>query len=80
MSRQITVSQSVCHNTFVFEIHEQYRTRLSVLMSRTEAIALCDKLRALLSDPPVVPIEGPKLTIFPADEQPMELRIAPIKF
>lgn len=76
MSRNINIAQSVDPNTFVFEIHEQYRTRLSVLMSRAEVESLCDKARSLLSDPPIVPIPGPKLAIFPAPEkQPMKVGV-----
>lgn len=77
MSRHINISQSVDPNTFVFEIHEEHRTRLSVLMSRAEVEAICDKTRVLLSDSPMVPIPGPKLAIFPTpEEEPMKVGIA----
>jgi hypothetical protein len=76
MSRHINLSQSVDPNTFVFEIHEERHTRLSVLMSRAEVEALCDKARALLGDPVTVVIPGPKLAVFPTpEEQPMKLGI-----
>lgn len=41
----------------------------SLLISRSEAIKLCDNLRSLLDDPPSVPIGGPNLAIFPEPKQ-----------
>lgn len=76
MSRKITVSRSICPNTMVFEVHEMNRSRLTLLMNRTEAESLCDRLRELLDDPPTVLIPGPKLSIFPAPEEvPMKVII-----
>lgn len=78
MSRTISISQSVDPNTMVLEIHEMYRTRVSLLLSRSECVTLCDKLRTLLSDPPTVVIEGPKLTLFPSPkEASFKVRIVP---
>ena len=77
MSRQINISQSVDPNTLVLDIHEAHRTRTSVLISRAEGEALCNRLRELLSDPPTVLIPGPKLAVFPTPaEQPMKVGIA----
>ena len=76
MSRSINISQSVDPNTLVLDIHENYRTRTSVLLSRAEAIALCDQLRVLLGDSPTVPIPDAKLAVFPTPEaQPMKVQI-----
>jgi hypothetical protein len=76
MSRHIDISPSVDPNTFVFDIHEEHRTRISVLVTRAEVESLCDKLRALLSDPPTVMLPSPKLAIFPTPEpQPMKVGI-----
>lgn len=66
--RRITISQSVDPNTFVLDIHEEHRTRISLLISRAQGIELCDKLRTLLSDPPTAVIAGPKLALFPTPE------------
>lgn len=76
MSRNITISQSVDPNTFVFEIHEEHRTRMSALLSRAEIESLCDKIRALLNDPVIDIIPGPKMSIFPnPQDQPMKVII-----
>lgn len=76
MSRNINVSQSVDPNTFVVDIHEQFRTRISLLITRAELEALCDKARALLGDPPTVVIPSATLAVFPKPEdQPMKVGI-----
>lgn len=77
MSRLITISQSVDPNTLVLDIHEEHRTRVSMLISRADAEALCDQLRTVLGDSPTAVIPGPGLSVFPKPkDRPMKVRIA----
>src|SRR5208283_1065189 len=62
---KITVSQSVDPNTMVLDIHEEHRTRISLLLTRSQIEELCDQCRAILGEAPTVPLPGPKLAIFP---------------
>jgi hypothetical protein len=77
MSSRVNISPSVDPNTFVLDINsDNHRTRTTALISRVEAQHLCDKLRAFLGDPPMVPVPNAKLVIFPEPkEQPTEVEI-----